>query len=133
MYLRETRRANRDGIVVRYLQLAHNERHPRSGVSVAKVFHSFGRADQVDREALRRLVASISRFLDPVEAPAADLGGVEVLDARRFGGVWVLDRIWERLGFGAAPGAELMVMMLEGSAAERPPFPGGPVAPAVNS
>ena len=32
---------------------------------------------------------------------------------------------------GAAPGAELMVMMLEGSAAERPPFPGGPAAPAA--
>ena len=32
---------------------------------------------------------------------------------------------------GAASGAELMVMMLEGSAAERPPFPGGPAAPAA--
>ena len=30
---------------------------------------------------------------------------------------------------GAAPGAELLVMMLEGSAEERPPFPGGPAAP----
>ena len=28
MYLRETRRTNRDGSVVAYLQLAHNERHP---------------------------------------------------------------------------------------------------------
>ena len=32
---------------------------------------------------------------------------------------------------GAAPGAELMVMMLESSAAERPPFPGGTAAPAA--
>jgi len=31
MYLRETRRANRDGSVVLYLQLAHNERHPGRG------------------------------------------------------------------------------------------------------
>jgi molybdopterin molybdotransferase len=31
---------------------------------------------------------------------------------------------------GASAGAELLVMMLEGSAAERPPFPGGPTAPA---
>ena len=30
---------------------------------------------------------------------------------------------------GAEAGAELLVMMLEGSAAERPPFPGGPAAP----
>ena len=30
---------------------------------------------------------------------------------------------------GAGSGAELMVMTLEGSAAERPPFPGVPVVP----
>jgi hypothetical protein len=51
--------------VVRYLQLAHNERHPRSGSPVAKVIHNFGRADRVDRAALGRLVSSISRFLAP--------------------------------------------------------------------
>ena len=45
MFLRETRRTNRDGSVVSYLQLAHNERHPVSGNPVAKVIHSFGRAD----------------------------------------------------------------------------------------
>jgi hypothetical protein len=65
MYLRETRRTNRDGSVVAYLQLAHNERHPVTGASTAKVIHSFGRADEVDRAALARLVASISRFLEP--------------------------------------------------------------------
>ena len=63
MYLRETRRKNKDGSVVSYLQLAHNERHPVSGSPVAKVIHSLGRADELDREALRRLVRSISRFL----------------------------------------------------------------------
>src|SRR5674476_1364332 len=65
MYLRETRRTNRDGSVVSYLQLAHNERHPDTGSPVAKVIHNFGRADTVDREALARLVSSISRFLTP--------------------------------------------------------------------
>ena len=49
MYLRESRRTNRDGLVVAYLQLAHNERHPETGNPVAKVIHSFGRAEQVDR------------------------------------------------------------------------------------
>ena len=71
MFLRETRRTNRDGSVVSYLQLAHNERHPVSGNPVAKVIHSFGRADQVDRAALARLVSSISRFLTPVPDPGA--------------------------------------------------------------
>lgn len=103
MYLRETRRTNRDGSVVRYLQLAHNERHPVSGNPVAKVIHNFGRAERVDREGLARLVSSISRFLDPTAAVAAAHGGeVEVVDSRRLGGAWTLDRVWERLGIGAA-------------------------------
>ena len=52
----ESRRTNRDGSVVRYLQLAHNERHPTAGQPVAKVIHSFGRAELVDRAALARQV-----------------------------------------------------------------------------
>jgi hypothetical protein len=103
VYLRETRRTNRDGSVVRYLQLAHNERHPVTGSPVAKVIHNFGRADRVDRKALGRLVASISRFLEPDQAVAAAAGTeVEILDSRRLGGAWTLDRLWERLGIGAA-------------------------------
>ena len=46
--------------MVAYLQLAHNERHPETGSLVAKVIHNFGRADTVDRDALARLVSSIS-------------------------------------------------------------------------
>lgn len=49
------------GSVVRWLQLAHNERHLRTGSPVAKVIHNFGRADKVDRDALARLESSISR------------------------------------------------------------------------
>ena len=80
MYLRETRRTNKDGSVVSYLQLAHNERHPVTGSPVAKVIHNFGRADKVDREALRRLVLSINGFLEP--AKAATTGSAsEILDA----------------------------------------------------
>jgi hypothetical protein len=103
VYLRETKRRNRDGSTVSYLQLAHSERHPVTGVPSATVIHNFGRADTVDRDALARLVASISRFLDPQQAiVAAHAGEIEVLDSRRFGGAWVLDRLWERLGIGAA-------------------------------
>ena len=103
MYLRETQRTNRDGSVVRYLQLAHNERHPQTGNSVAKVIHNFGRAEHVDRQALARLVSSISRFLTPEQAASAAAGAeVEILDSRHLGGAWTLDRVWERLGIGAA-------------------------------
>ncbi|MBW8765095.1 MAG: IS1634 family transposase [Geodermatophilales bacterium] len=123
MYLRETRRTNRDGSVVRYLALAHNERHPITGSPVAKVIHNFGRADKVDREALGRLVASISRFLEPGQAVAAAAGAeVEILDSRRLGGAWTLDRLWERLGIGAAIRRAAEGRRLDGEQVERVVF-----------
>lgn len=103
MYLRQTKRTNKDGSVVAYLQLAHNERHPVTGASTAKVIHNFGRAELVDRDALARLVSSISRLLTPEQAAvAAAAGQVEVMDSRRLGGAWTLGQIWARLGIGAA-------------------------------
>ena len=120
MYLRETRRTNRDGSVVAYLQLAHNERHPETGNSVARVIHNFGRAEQVDRQALTRLVSSISRFLTPEQVMSAAAGAeVEVLDSRRLGGAWTLDRIWERLGIGSAIRRVAAGRRLDGDAVER--------------
>ncbi len=109
--------------MVRYLQLAHNERHPDTGNPVAKVIHSFGRAEQVDRVALARLVSSISRFLTPEEAVAAATGmEVEVLESRRLGGTWTLDRVWERLGIGAAIGKAATGRRLDALAVERVVF-----------
>jgi len=120
MYLRETRRTNRDGSVAAYLQLAHNERHPETGNSVAKVIHSFGRAEQVDRVALARLVSSISRFLTPEQATVAAHGAeVEIIDSRPLGGAWTLDRVWERLGIGAAIRRVATGRRLDGQAVER--------------
>jgi len=109
--------------VVRYLQLAHNERHPVSGSPVAKVIHSFGRADKVDRDALARLVSSISRFLTPEQALTAAHGAeVEVVDSRRLGGAWTLDRVWERLGIGVAIRRVATGRRLDGEAVERVVF-----------
>lgn len=109
--------------MVAYLQLAHNERHPVSGSPVAKVIHSFGRADKVDRDALARLVSSISRFLTPDQAAAAAAGAeVEVVDSRRLGGAWTLDRVWERLGIGVAIRRVATSRRLDGEAVERVVF-----------
>jgi hypothetical protein len=109
--------------VVSYLQLAHNQRHPVSGNPVAKVIHNFGRADTVDRAALARVVSSISRFLTPEQAAtAAAGGGVEVLDSRRLGAAWTLDRLWERLGIGAAIRRVAAGRRLDGDAVERVVF-----------
>ncbi len=120
MYLRETRRTNRDGSVVAYLQLAHNERHPVTGSPIAKVIHNFGRAERVDRAALARLVSSICRFLTPEQAAAASHGAeVEIVDSRPLGGAWTLDRVWERLGIGAAIRRIAASRRLDGAAVER--------------
>ena len=109
--------------MVAYLQLAHNERHPDSGTPVAKVIHSFGRADKVDRDALARLVSSISRFLTPEQAATAAAGAeVEIVDSRRLGGAWTLDRVWERLGVGAAIRRAASSRRLDGEAVERVVF-----------
>ena len=120
MYLRETRRTNRDGSVVSYLQLAHNERSAETGNPVAKVIHNFGRAEHVDRDALARLVSSISRFLTPEQAAAAAHGAeVEILDSRPLGGAWTLDQLWDRLGIGAAIRRVATSRRLDGEEVER--------------
>jgi len=123
MYLRETKRRNADGSEVSYLALAHNERDPQTGVPRAQIVHRFGRADQVDREALARLVGSISRFLDPADAVAAASGGeVSVLDSRAMGSCWLADRLWQRLGIGEAILAAAGGRRLEAEAVERAIF-----------
>ncbi len=97
MYLRETKRRNADGSVVRYFQLAENTWDAARGCAVAKVVYNFGRADQLDRDALRRLAASILRVCEEPSA-RAPAEGVTVRDAWPYGGVYVLDQIWRQLG-----------------------------------
>ena len=113
MYLRTTKRKNRDGSVVEYFQLAHNERDPESKKPVAHIIHSFGRADQLDRDDLVRLCRSIARVCgleisdlsddNQVKATAAgtDLpGDLKLLQTLGFGCVTVIEALWERLGIG---------------------------------
>jgi hypothetical protein len=88
MYVRTIQRRNRDGSVVRYLQLAHNVREPGKQ-PVARVIHSFGREDRLDREALGRLVRSLTRFLEPEQALAAQTPEeLRFLRSRPMGGAW---------------------------------------------
>jgi hypothetical protein len=100
MYLRSTPRRNKDGSEVRYLQLAHNVWDPQKRRSAVQVVYNFGREDAANREALQRLVASVTRFLDPDAALAAAADGLEFTESRPLGGTWVLDALWSRLGIG---------------------------------
>ncbi|CAA7603444.1 Hypothetical protein DEACI_4267 [Acididesulfobacillus acetoxydans] len=97
MYIRVTSRKNKDNSVVKYVQLAHNVRNPKTGSPQANVLFNFGRLDRLDMESLRRLERSIRRFLgeplDPVEAPKP-----EFLSCRPLGGAWFLDQLWRKLG-----------------------------------
>lgn len=110
MYLRTTKRKNQDGTVIEYYQLAHNERHPETGNTVARVIHSFGRADRLDRDALVRLCHSIARVCgldvtDPISENHVNkhhgLGkDVKILKTVEFGTVLALGQLWERLDIG---------------------------------
>jgi hypothetical protein len=80
---------------VRYYQLAENEWDPKRGRAVAKIVYNFGRADELDPEALRRLAASILRVVNENTGAATAGAGAEVRlrDAWPYGGVYVLEAL----------------------------------------
>jgi transposase len=111
MYLRTTKRKNKDGSVVEYFQLAHNERHPDTRKPVAKIIHNFGRTDQLDREQLVRLCRSIARVcqltvVDPygddqqdaktVDGYLAD--GLKIEKTVTLGTVLAIEALWDKIG-----------------------------------
>ena len=108
MYLRVTERRNRDGSTVAYYALAENLWNATSKRSEARVVHSFGRADQLDRAALQRLVASIQRVIDADAADTLPTRGktavpeIEIDAVFDLGIVLVARRLWEQLGIGEA-------------------------------
>jgi len=107
MYLRTTKRRNRDGSVVTYYQLAENFYHKVKKSSQTRVIYNFGRADQLDLGVLRRLVGSIQRILlnheaaREVVAPyaATDLEFDQVYE---LGVIHCLRHLWEELGIAHA-------------------------------
>jgi transposase len=105
MYLRTTQRRNRDGSVVRYVQVAHNRRV--EGVTQAEVLLNLGREDRLDAEGLRRLVGSINRYLGEPGAGDGDVAEVagdtlSVVESRPAGTAWLLDGLWRQLGVDTA-------------------------------
>jgi len=104
MYLRTIQRHNKDGSTVRYVQLAHN--HRKGTNTQAEVLVQLGREDRLDMDGLRRLVGSISRYLDGQGAlPAGPDAGDQALlveSSRTLGAVWLLDALWQRLGVAEA-------------------------------
>jgi len=96
--VKTTTRRNTDGTPVRYLHLAHTDWDRAAGRSVPKILYSFGREDHLDRPAIKRLVASLSKLLDPADALTATTGSeLTFCQSRPYGGAFVLDALWRRL------------------------------------
>src|ERR1700733_9675961 len=105
MYLRITERQNRDGSTVAYYALAESTWNAATKRSEARVVHNFGRADQLDRAALQRLVASINRVIDDDPVPARGNTAVPEIDIDavfELGIVLAARGLWEELGIGEA-------------------------------
>jgi hypothetical protein len=99
MYIRTIKRKNKDGSVVEYVQLANNVWNKEKGFAQAQVIHSFGRSDQLDVEALKRLIKSMSRFLEPEDAIALEHQGDDLtfVSSCPAGGAYLLKALWDRL------------------------------------
>ena len=104
MYVRTISRKNKDGSTVTYVQLAHNVRDPQSGQPKANVLHTFGRSDDLDVDAIKRLTKSLCRFLSPedaVQIQAIVEGRMLLctfLKSVPLGGAYLLRSLWEMLG-----------------------------------
>ena len=98
MYLRETRQKRADGSVITHLQLAESVWNPAKGRSETRILYSCGRAgDPAVTERLRRLARSILRRAAPEEI-VAENPGWQVVNAWPYGDIYVLERLWVRLG-----------------------------------
>jgi IS4 transposase len=116
MFVRTATRRNKDGTAVRYLQLVHNEWDPAAKSARMRVLHNFGREDQLDRAAIERLAGSLCRLLDPGRAAALREPGLAYQGSVAFGGPWLLDQLWQRLGIGAILAAKLGTTRRDASA-----------------
>lgn len=99
MYIRTIKRKNKDGSVVEYVQLANNVWNKEKGFAQAEVIHSFGRRDQLDVKALKRLIKSMSRFLSPEDAIRLEhqSDDIKFVSSRPAGGAYLLKALWKRL------------------------------------
>src|SRR5277367_4097630 len=111
MFVRTATRRNKDGSPVRYVQLVENEWDPATKSSRMRVVHSFGREDQLDRAAVERLAGSLGRLLGREPAGAAGVTPeLAYAGSVAYGGTYLLDQLWQRLGIG-----QVMTAMLGGT------------------
>jgi transposase len=106
MYLRTTRQRRKHGPDAISYQLAENYYHKDRRRSETRVIYTFGRADQVDPDALRRLAQSILRVAndDRIDLPARkfppEVGIDDIEHVYAYGVLYAARALWEELGIG---------------------------------
>jgi transposase len=106
MYLRTTRQRRKHGPDAIYYQLAENYYHKARRRSETRVIYTFGRADQVDPEALRRLAHSLLRVAndDRLDLSARqfppDVGIDDIEQVYAYRVLYAARALWEALGIG---------------------------------
>src|SRR5919202_2767305 len=106
MYLRTTRQRRKHGPDAIYYQLAENYYHKTRRRSETRVIYTFGRADQVDPEALRRLAQSLLRVANDERIDLAARTfppevGIDVIEqVYAYGVLYAARALWEELGIG---------------------------------
>src|SRR5215831_17890649 len=106
MYLRTPRQRRTHGPDAIYYQLAENYYHKTRRRSETRVIYPFGRADQVDPEALRRLAQSILRVANDERIDLAartvppDVGIDDIEQVYAYGVLYAARTLWEEVGIG---------------------------------
>ena len=106
MYLRTTRQRRQHGPDAIYYQLAENYYHKTRRRSETRVIYTFGRADQVDPEALRRLAQSLLRVANDERIDLAartfppEVGIDDIEQVYTYGVLYAARALWEELGIG---------------------------------
>ena len=102
MYLRATTQKRQDGSTIKHYQIAESVWNREKKRSEPRIVHNFGRVDDPAAvEQLRKLARSILRRIAP-EDLLSELPGWKVVDAWPYGDIWVLEQLWQRLGFASA-------------------------------
>ena len=108
MYLRTTKRKNKNGTATEYLQLAYNERNLETNTTVARIIHSFVRVDQFNRDhnasagwAIELLAAKrFKRYLAATKTGKLRLDRAATKEASRYDGKWVFETNDDTISLG---------------------------------
>jgi len=114
MYLRTTKAKTKADGVIEYLQLCQNHYDKSAKRSKTEVVYNFGRKDALDIGAIKQLISNLAGYIAKETGEAdqylfADSagGGAVFLGSRVYGGTWLLDQLWQRLGIAEALQKEL--------------------------